>query len=261
MKARSKGRSSLDRAELVRRVRLQLMRRSAPRLQLSIIVALAGSAAFLTSLIGLELGIGSMLIRYPLAVVSGYLTFLILIRCWIAWQRMESVWGAPLDAATDVVLDVSTAKLPGSGSTALPFSGGASGGGGGGGTWAGALSPPRTAEVVPRSGGIGVDLDFDELWPLVLAAICALGGAIAIVYVIYAAPILLAEVALDAAVASTLYTRLRKQDASYWAVTVVRRTWLPALVILLSAAVGGYALDQVDPDARSIGAVFHAIMG
>ena len=258
MKARVKSRT-LHRDELVRRVRVQLMRHSAPRLQLSIILGLAGAAAFLTSVIGLELGIGSMLIRYPLAVASGYVTFMILLRCWIAWQRLESgVWDAPLDAVADALQPADLKLAAGSDSAPLPFAGGGSGGGGGGASWASALSPSRVSGTAPRSG-VGFDLDVDELWPLIVAALCALGGAAAIVYVISAAPVLLAEIALDAAVMSALYARLRKSDTSHWAMTVIRRTWLPALAIFVFAALGGYALDQVDPDARSIGAVFRAI--
>lgn len=256
-----KARRPLDRDELVRRVRVQLMRRCAPRLQLSIIVGLSGAAALITSVIGLELGIGSMLIRYPLAVAGGYVTFLILIRCWIAWQRMESGWDAPLDAVADALqpADLGDLTVPaGPGSAPLPFAGGSSGGGGGGASWPGALSPPRLSGASPARG-VGFDLDVDELWPLLLAAICALGGLVAVVYVIYAAPVLLAEIALDAAVMSTLYTRLKKRDTSHWAMTVIRRTWLPALGLFVFAALGGYALDQIDPDARSIGAVFRAL--
>jgi hypothetical protein len=183
-----------------------------------------------------------------------------LIRCWIAWQRMESGRDAPLDAVADALqlTDLADLKVPvGSGSAPLPFAGGSSGGGGGGTSWAG-LSPPRLSGATPARG-IGFDLDVDELWPLILAAICALGGLVAIVYVIYAAPVLLAEIALDAAVMSTLYTRLKKRDTSHWATTVIRRTWLPALALFVFAALGGYALDQIDPDARSIGAVFRAL--
>ena len=89
--------------------------------------------------------------------------------------------------------------------------------------------------------------------------VCVAGGAVAIGYVIYAAPLLLSEVALDAAVASTLYRRLRKDDVSHWAVTVLRRTWIPAAAIMLFAALGGYALQRVAPEARSIGGVVRAL--
>ncbi len=76
---------------------------------------------------------------------------------------------------------------------------------------------------------------------------------------IYAAPVLLAEVALDAAIVSTLYRRLSKQDMSHWALTVVRHTWLPALVLIVFAAIGGWALQKAAPDARSIGGVLRAL--
>jgi hypothetical protein len=79
------------------------------------------------------------------------------------------------------------------------------------------------------------------------------------VYVISVAPVLLAEVALDAAIVSTLYRRLHKQDMSHWAVTVVRRTWVPALLLLACAAVGGYALQRAAPEADSIGGVVRAV--
>jgi hypothetical protein len=97
--------------------------------------------------------------------------------------------------------------------------------------------------------------DADDLWPVVVAAVCVLGGAIAIAYVIYAAPLLLAEVALDAAVVSALYRRLRKQDTSHWTITVLRRTWIPAVVLLIFAAVGGAMLERIAPEAHSIGGV------
>ena len=92
-----------------------------------------------------------------------------------------------------------------------------------------------------------------------VAALCVVGGFIAIGYVIYAAPILLAEVALDAAIMSALYRRLRREDASHWAMTVVRKTWLPALALMIVAAVAGYALQLAVPDARSIGGVMRAL--
>jgi hypothetical protein len=101
--------------------------------------------------------------------------------------------------------------------------------------------------------------DLDELWPLAVAVACALGGLIAVMYVISTAPVLLSEVALDAAIVSTLYGRLRKQDMSHWAVTVLRRTWVPALGLLALAAVGGYALERAAPEAQSIGSVIRAL--
>jgi hypothetical protein len=92
-----------------------------------------------------------------------------------------------------------------------------------------------------------------------LAAACALGGLLAVIWVIYSAPVLLAEVALDAAIVSTLYKRLKKQDMSHWAMTAVRHTWFPAVVLIAFAAVGGWALEKATPDAVSIGGVVRSL--
>ena len=46
----------------------------------------------------------------------------------------------------------------------------------------------------------------------------------------YAAPVLLAEVALDAALVAGIYRKLRKEDARYWLGSALRHTWLPAVI-------------------------------
>jgi hypothetical protein len=78
-------------------------------------------------------------------------------------------------------------------------------------------------------------------------------------YVIYAAPLLLAEVALDAALVSTAYRKLRREEAGHWAGAVLRRTWLPAVVLVASLVAAGYALQRIVPEAQSIGGVVRAL--
>ena len=122
---------------------------------------------------------------------------------------------------------------------------------GGGTPWSGqSSSPPRAA-----GGGWSFDLDLDDGWWLLLAAVLLCGGALAVVYVIYIAPVLLAEVALDAALVTTVYRRVRPHDIQHWSLGVVRRTWVAALVLALCLGGAGAALQQVAPEARSIGGV------
>jgi hypothetical protein len=246
------------RQELVNQARDRLLRDSAPRLQLLVIVSLAGLAAFLCSAGTLGLGIPWMAVRYPLAVACGYATFFVLIRWWIAWQRDvdEATQGA-VHLGDVVSTDLAGIRVPGSTADVSLFGAGRSGGGGATTQWAGSSSVGQPAGA--KTGGFDLDLDLDEFWWIVLVVVCVLGGVIAIGYVIYAAPLLLGEVALDAAVVSTLYRRLRKCDVSHWAMTVLRRTWIPALALLVFAAIGGYALQQVAPDARSIGGVVRSL--
>jgi hypothetical protein len=254
-----KGTALPGRQELVHQLRDRLVRESAPRLQLVLIVSLAGLAAFLSSILTLRLGVPWMAVRYPLAVACGYLTFFVLIRWWIAWQRRfdeATLVRSSLDGV-DLVGDFATLRVPARGVPDVPlFAAGRGGGAGASTQWGSATSTPPGPG---KGGGIDLDLDLDELWWIVIAVACVLGAAIAIGYVVYAAPLLLAEVALDAAVVSTLYRRLRKDDVSHWAVTVLKRTWMSAAVLMLFAALGGYAMQQIAPDARSIGGVLREL--
>jgi hypothetical protein len=219
-------------------MRKRLITQSYPRLVVLLIVVLSGLSAFLFSVVTLDLGFTQMGLRYFGATLVGYLTFLILLRAWIASQRRD--WHIDGDLPD-----------PGSESaTDALFGGGRSGGGGSAGSWNG---PSRGID------GIDLDLDIGELWLLVLAGICALGGLLAMLYVVYAAPVLLAEVALDAALAAGLYRKLRREEARHWLTSAIRHTWAPALVAGLFLIVAGVAIQRALPDARSIGDVWRQI--
>jgi hypothetical protein len=248
-----------SRPELVERMRARVIDRGTPRLQLMVMVGVAGAGAFLASLTALQLGLTSMTVRYPLAVVAGYLVFLLMVRLWIAWQR----WGTSVDLDVDPELlnmDVSLARAGGDDPPAL-FDGGGSGGAGASGTYHGAVPVRGGAwhHGASRDGGNGFGVDLDDAWPIALAVVCALGGLAAVLYVVYFAPVLLAEVALDAAVVSGLYRRLRREDLSDWTVTTVRHTIVPATVLVLFAAGLGFALHVAAPDAVSIGGVIREL--
>jgi hypothetical protein len=223
-----------------------------PRSQLTLIVTGAGVAGFLTSVGLLRAGVDAMAIRYPLAAMSGYLAFLALLQCWIHLHRWE--WVPDLDVWSG------TGDTRGGDATAQMLAGGGrSGGAGGGARWSGDVRAVADARGSARVGsgpsGWSFDLDADDAVWLVVVAVLVCGGLIAVGYVIAIAPALLAEVTLDAALVTTVYRRLRPHDLQHWSVGVVRRTWLPAVVVVLCLAGAGYALQRVAPDARSIGGV------
>ena len=176
-----------------------------PRLVICLILALSGVVAFQFSVLALLSGLVNMAVRYFLAALIGYATFLLLIRVWIALHRYRH----SVDVDPGIAGDASSLSGATDG-----FGGGSSGGGGASANWGGA------------EGGAGIDVaDADEAWPVVVAAVVLLSGALAILYVVYSAPVLLAEVALDAALISGLYRRLRKQDARHWLGSAVRHSW------------------------------------
>jgi hypothetical protein len=253
---------------LVSEIRNRLTRTSSPRLTILIILAFAGGAAFLTSFAGLSAGIDSMAVRYALASIAGYLAFVVLIRAWIAIRR-----GWQPEGDVDVpnpfdVLDVTdiAARGAGRGARALEsFAGGRSGGGGGGATW---ISEPVERAVSVRESSsmasdavesVGGAFDSDDGVVIVIAILAVLGGVVCVAYVIYIAPLLLAEVALDAALVSAAYRRLRKEDVGHWTGAVFRRTWIPAAILVIFMFVTGFAVQKLAPEARSIGGVIRAL--
>jgi hypothetical protein len=236
MKARPKG--QLDRRTLVDKVRRLDIEGSYPRLLVLMVLGASGTSSFLASVGLLRLGVEHMAIRYPLAVLTGYLAFLSCIRLWIAYRRH----GRNLDA------DVPDIPSPKSSSEADLFEGGRSGGGGGGARWGEGGSHPAD----------GV-LDVDELWPVALSLVAVFSGVIALGYVVWAAPVLLAEVAVDAAVVGAVYRRLRRQEMRSWLDTAVSHTWMPALVVTFAAALLGWGLQWVAPDAATIGTALRVL--
>ena len=74
-------------------------------------------------------------------------------------------------------------------------------------------------------------------------------------YVVYIAPLLLAEVLVDGMLAYALFRHLRGQDPQHWLASTWRRTWGPFLATAVFLAVAGAVLATVAPGAQSIGQV------
>lgn len=212
-----------------------------PRMVVMLMLAVAGLAAFGVSTWLLGAGV-RMASRYFLATLAGYAVFLLMIRVWIAIRRRDvdaRDAGDVLDAV-DIAGDVHD----------LVAGGGKSGGAGAGSSWGDSADGIVGIDVVP---------DADDAWPVVIAVVVLCGGVLALFYVVYAAPILLAEVALDAALVASVYRRLRKKDIGHWLSSALRLTWLPALVVAVCVGAGGLALELAMPEARSLGDVFRAL--
>ena len=61
--------------------------------------------------------------------------------------------------------------------------------------------------------------------------------------------------ALDAALVTGIYRRLRKQDTGNWVGSAIRHTWKPAIAIAACLYVVGVAVQWMMPAARTIGDV------
>jgi hypothetical protein len=209
----------------------------------------------------LLLGVHSLRLRYPLAVLISYLIFLLLVRIWIWYVSLRSGPGIGIGN-----LDLSgglNVGGPGGGGGFAGFGGGDSGGAGATTSWdsnvaAAAVSPPS-----PAHGGSGwfgkfnLDCDLDDGWWVVLLlavlilAICGAAG-----YLIWVAPHVLPEAAGQALLATTL-TRVSKEEHHNWMRGVLRSTCIPFAVVLLLAAVLGWEAHHHCPSAARLVDVFH----
>jgi len=196
-----------------------------------------------------------MWLRFPLAILIAYSVFLVLLAVWLWLQRRS------LD------IDPSVLDFIPSGSSehgeSFQFGGGGDfGGGGAGGSWGESAS--SLSSGVPRSGSspqtVGLDLDLEEGWLIVVAIVALVGGLIASFYIIYIAPALLAEILVDGVLVAGLYRRVKPIEQRHWLRAAVRRTLLPALLVALFFTVAGYALQKAIPEAHTMGEIWNHVM-
>jgi len=255
-----------DRKRVIERVRRQLLRGGRPRLLVSFLLALTGGAGFLVSSALLQLGVTMMAVRYPLAVLAAYSVFLLLLRLWLALQGKT---GSRLDWLSDigdVIPNVFSSDAVAN--EVATFGGGADfGGAGAGGDWVGSAASVSGGSSAPASGesflpdvNLDVDLDLGEgcFW-IVIPVVAIIGVVVAMFYVVYIAPVFLAEILVDALLVAGLYKRLKKVEPRHWLRSVVRRTLLPVLLTTALFIAAGYLMGRIAPGARSIGGFWQEI--
>ena len=249
------------RERIVRLVKSRLLRRGQPRLLVSLILLITGLAGFLVSYLLLHSGMTRMWLRYPLAILFAYCVFLLLLRLWLALQRSPRP-GIEVGDVTEGVLDLATRRgrlfeSSGGYSESFKFSGagGDAGGGGASSSW-GEASLSSSSSSGSSGGGGGGGFDLDDGAFIVIAIVVIAGALIAVLYVVYIAPALLAEILVDGVLVAGLYRELKGVEQRHWLRSAVRKTLLPALIAAALFSAGGYALQRATPKARSVGEVW-----
>ena len=233
----------LTRSRLLRQIEQRLRRDSLPRLEMSLMVGISGLSALLFSYLMLRWGADSMALRYPAAVLLAYGVFLGLLRIWLALHARREPVSDPskppnvLDALDVVDLGVNAGRC-------LSRT---------------ADSTGSTDSALDAADGVVGALDLDALTFLVLALVAAGAGVVACAYVIWSAPMLLAELVVDGLLIAGLHRHWRNRPPADWWSGAVRRTWIPALVVALFFSGSGFALEKLSPGAPSIGPALHAL--
>ena len=125
-------------------------------------------------------------------------------------------------------------------------------------TWGGGGGGSTGDDVAGHALGA---LDLDELIFVAIAVVSIFAGVVVCLYVVWTGPALLAEVLVDGMVMSGIYRKMKVVDPSYWISGVLRRTWLPVLLVAGFFAAAGFAMQKIDADAKSIGPVVAHVMG
>jgi hypothetical protein len=222
------------------------------RFHMGLILAAVIVSGVLTSKLFLELGLYSLRLRYPIAVLGSYAVFLMLVRIWIWYVSIRHTAAR----AIDFDLGNLSGSGGGSGGPAIHFGGGDSGGGGASDVWEAGASNTPSVPAPSHSGGLSLpDLDLDlgdDGWfvvllflALVLCIFCA-GG-----YLVYAAPNILPEAACQAVLASAL-TRLPKVSHHGWMPGIFRSTAIPFALVLILAGALGWAAHRHCPEAARL---------
>ena len=105
---------------------------------------------------------------------------------------------------------------------------------------------------------VGVGGADEAAIPLALLAIVVV-VALSSLWLVYSAPVLFAELTLDALLGAALYRRLRRDDSRHWLETALRKTAWPFAFTLATVVAVGCIAQWYFPEARSIGDVAIAL--
>ncbi|CAN7303005.1 hypothetical protein [Massilia sp. LjRoot122] len=232
----------LTRATAVQRMRARLLRDSFPRVQMFILVSLTGLAGFGASAAMLLVGVDAMALRYLLAMGVAYIVFLLLLCLWLRTSAAD-------------YMDIGAYEGPAEGRVTEDFLGGGGSfdGGGASGNVDFATQDSAIDSLVEKPLEVVTSADEGTI-PLAVILL-ALGIALSSLFVVWSAPILFAEILVDALLATGLYRRLRVLEPRHWMVGAVKRTLLPFVLTTLFVAGAGLVMQAYVPGARSLGEV------
>ncbi len=236
----------------------RLLKKYFVRWHMSLILMATVASGLLVDKALLHMGFDAMGWRYAISVLAAYGFFFLAVRMWI-WY------------AAGVAVTISMPDLNGTGDIGIPnvniggadgeagfagFAGGDSGGGG--------ASDLFDTPVVSSGGGGGgggssfdFSLDLDEgFWILLVLAVVVIVVAMAGGYLIWMAPEILPDVALECAIGAGLVKQLKDQDAG-WAGRLLWKTWIPLVIVMIVAAFAGSFIQDMCPGATSVRAALH----
>jgi len=265
-------------AETRERLNAWLTRHFSLRLHMSLILVATFAVGLLTVHGLFAIHVAKLWMRYAIAVIVAYASFLGLLKIWLFYFAIciRQAHGKGSSGGVDVDFCDFSSGGSSSGSSSsiseLGSGGGKFGGGGASGSWG--ASEPQPVIVAPMqtasastssashggsssSSGFGLDLDGDEivLVIIIIAVATAIIGAGA--YLIWAAPTILGDAAFNAVLASALIHKTKKVSHPEWVGSVLHATAIPfSIVFALTILMGWYA-QHICPSALRVRDAIH----
>jgi len=239
----------------------------------AILLATAASGALASKLLLLA-QVENIAIRYPLAVLFSYLVFFASIKLWLMYvtPSADSASSSNYVDAMDIPVIWSSGGSGTCNAAPVHSGGGEFAGGGASGSF-GVDSDAATESIAAVAvsdaassagegigdgggdavGGVGDALG-DEggiviIVVIALLAIVLVAALGASAYVIYQAPAILSEVALQGVLAASLSKRTKAMAQGEWVGSVFQATWKPFICTLLAALMCGLVLHTYFPAA------------
>ncbi len=258
------------------RVRRALSEHFLLRLHMTVILGGTIGAALAVTHLLLIVHLNNLAVRYGIAIGAAFAAFIVFVRFWL-WYVAFCAAAAAKRGASKADDWFNALNFSGSGVNVPSFGGGSSdgpslgegggkfGGGGASGSWGEPSTQPVLAVAAPQSSGGGGGKvggfsipDLGDDGAVVVVAIIFIGAiAVAAVYLIYAAPVVLSEAAFQATLAVTLTRHAKNMSRSGWVGSIVRSTALPFLLVLALGIGLGWFAQKRCPTATRLHEAIH----
>jgi hypothetical protein len=208
-------------------LRARIESRHAVRLHCAIILFACFGVSIAVTWLLLQLGVATMWLRYALALIAAYFTFLLGVRLWLHYTGYRRIHGEvrdPADVETDLVDAVARGRAGGGASDFAPSDLGDVGDGG-------------CAMVV-----------------VLAALVVAVAGSV--LWLMYAAPAILVDAAFAALLSAGLVRSAGRAPDEDWLGSVVRNTRLAFTLVFVVVVVFAMAAQHYFPEARTLAEVW-----
>lgn len=248
--------AKFSREKFVQRIRAQLEHDGFPRLEMTLIVAFTGLSGFLTSVLLLHCGFSTMWLRYVCAFGVAYAVFFVFLWWWLHHRSSDLI------DAVDLLNVIPSPSGTSSSSLNLLETGGSDFAGAGASDSFASLTTEGSSSSLSGVGDAFEAVGEADDFAIPLVIIVAIGAALLALLassavVIASAPVLFAELMVDAFLSASLYHRLKGLHTRHWLHTALRKTIVPFLISAIFFASLGWFMQHMVPQAHSLGEVIH----